>query len=85
MSRSRVRVPVSAPKGMPHDTQWYLHVGRASDLVGRDRILYRFFEMLPGILSITTLALFIVLSFVKPVWAAYLTIVFAAYWLFKTM
>ncbi len=67
------------------DSYWYLHIGRASDLVGRDRILYRFFEMLPGLLSLGTLGAFIVLSFVKPVWAAYLTIVFAAYWLFKTM
>jgi hypothetical protein len=64
---------------------WYLHVGRASDLTGGDRILYRFFEMLPGILSYGTLLAFIVLSFTRPVWAAYLTIIFAAYWLFKTM
>ncbi|HWO07494.1 MAG TPA: glycosyltransferase family 2 protein [Candidatus Paceibacterota bacterium] len=63
---------------------WYLHTARAGDLTGRDYYLYRFFEMLPAILSVGTLGLFIVLSFYKPVWAAYLTIVFAAYWFFKT-
>jgi len=69
----------------PKDTYWYLHVGRASDLTGTDRVIYRFFEMLPGILSLGTLLLFVVLSFKRPVWAAYLTIVFAIYWLLKTV
>ncbi len=64
---------------------WYLHVARATDLVGLDRVLFRLFEMLPGVLSLTTLVIFVILSFTKPVWAAYLTIVFAAYWLFKTV
>ena len=68
----------------PKDPYWYLHIGRASDLTGSDRVLYRFFEMLPGLLSIGTLFLFVTLSFVKPVWAAYLTIIFSVYWLFKT-
>lgn len=63
---------------------WYLHVARARDVEGNNRILYRLFEMLPAILSYGTLILFVVLSFYKPVWAAYLTIVFAAYWFFKT-
>ena len=67
------------------DPYWYLHVGRASDLVGSDRRLYRLFEMLPGILSLSTLALFVALSFFRPVWAAYLTIAFSIYWLFKTL
>lgn len=64
---------------------WYLHIARANELTGSDRRLYRFFEMLPAILSVGTLAAFVALSFFKPVWAAYFTIVFAAYWLFKTM
>jgi cellulose synthase/poly-beta-1,6-N-acetylglucosamine synthase-like glycosyltransferase len=70
---------------MNQNPYWYLHVGRASDLAGFDRVLYRAFEMLPGLLSFSTLALFIALSFWQPVWAAYLTIMFSAYWLFKTM
>ena len=63
---------------------WYLHTARARDLKGRDRVIYRLFEILPAVLSYGTLALFVFLSFKKPVWAAYLTIVFAAYWFFKT-
>jgi len=70
--------------GAPPEDYWYLHVARATDLTGSKRILYRAFEILPGFLSITTLALFVLLSFSQPVFAAYLTIVFAAYWLFKT-
>src|SRR3989344_2819898 len=66
------------------DPYWYLHIGRASDLEGRDRLLYRFFEMLPGILSLSTLIGFVALAFFKPVWAAYLTIAFAIYWFCKT-
>lgn len=63
---------------------WYLHVGRASELSGRDYVLYRMFEILPGALSLATLGIFIALSFVKPVFAAYLTIIFSIYWLLKT-
>ena len=69
---------------MERDDHDYLHIARATDLTGSDRVLYRLFEILPAFLSIGTLVVFITLSFVKPVWAAYLTIIFAAYWLFKT-
>ncbi|MCR4280761.1 MAG: glycosyltransferase family 2 protein, partial [Candidatus Kaiserbacteria bacterium] len=68
-----------------NSTYWYLHVGRASDLEGRDRLIYRLFEMLPGFLSVGTLALFVVLSFSRPDLAAYLTIIFSMYWLFRTI
>lgn len=63
---------------------WYLHTARARDLAGQEYWIYRAFEMLPAILSFGTLALFVFLAFKKPVWAAYLTIIFAAYWFFKT-
>lgn len=63
----------------------YLHVGRAGDLSGADRALYRFFEMIPALLSVGTLILFIVLSFVAPSVVAYFTIGFSAFWLFKTI
>ena len=68
---------------LPHE-YWYVHTARARDLIGRDRVMYRLFEMLPAILSFGTLGGFIFLAFKKPVWAAYLTIIFAAYWFFKT-
>ena len=63
---------------------WYLHTARAGDLTGRDYWLYRAFEILPAALSFGTLGAFIALAFFNPVWAAYLTIIFAAYWFFKT-
>lgn len=69
----------------PYETHPYLHVGSARDLVGRDRVLYRALEILPAVLSFGTLFGFIVLSFFHPAIAAYLTIAFAAYWLFKTL
>ncbi len=69
----------------PYETHPYLHVGSARDLTGRDRLLYRLLEILPGFLSYGTLIGFIVLSFFKPSLAAYFTIAFAAYWLFKTL
>ncbi len=63
----------------------YLHVARATDLSGVDRIIYRFFEMLPGLLSFGTLIGIILLSAYAPAVIAYITILFAIYWLFKTL
>ncbi len=63
----------------------YLHIGRAGDLTGGDRFLYRFLETLPAFLSVGTLVIFILLSFIKPALVAYFTIGFSAYWLFKTV
>jgi len=62
-----------------------LHVGRASDLSGTDRTLYRLFEILPAFLSIGTLVLLAIASFTNPAIVAYFTIAFSAYWLFKTI
>jgi len=61
------------------------HVGRASELKGRDRILYRFFEILPGVLSWGTLIGVVLLSFFAPEVAAYLIIGFSLFWLLKTI
>lgn len=63
----------------------YIHVGSARDLEGRDRVIYRLLEMLPGVLSIGTLVFFIYLAFVAPRYAAYFTIAFSIYWLLKTL
>jgi len=62
----------------------YLHVGRASDLVGRERRLYRAFEILPGFLSWFSILGLIFLSWVAPIWAAFFIITFDIYWLVKT-
>ncbi len=63
----------------------YYRAGRASDLTGSDRRLYRFFEMVPGLIAWTTLILCIVLSRFLPVWAAVFIIIFDIYWLLKTI
>lgn len=62
----------------------YLHIGKASDLQGRDRILYRFLEMIPGLLSWGTILGTIALSAFVPFWAAIFIIAFDLYWLIKT-
>ena len=61
-----------------------LHVGRASDLVGRDRVIYRALEILPGVLSWGSLLGLIFLSWGEPIWAAFFIITFDIYWLVKT-
>jgi len=62
-----------------------LHIGRASELEGSDYWLYRFFEMLPGLLAWTTIIGSIVLSYFLPVWMALFIIAFDFYWLLKTV
>lgn len=63
----------------------YFHVAHARDLNGRDRIIYRFLEILPGALSWMTLIGVIALSAFRPVWAAIFIIIFDLYWLLKTV
>lgn len=59
----------------------YLKVGKATDLQGKDRLLYRFFEILPGFLSYSTLLALIIFSYFQPVWVAFFIIAFDVYWL----
>lgn len=61
-----------------------LHIGRASDLSGSDRVLYRALEMMPAAIAWGTLLLIITLSIYAPAWAAYIIIGFSFYWLLKT-
>ncbi len=62
-----------------------LQVGRASELAGKDRTLYRAFEILPGALAWTTILGCIFLSYFAPVAAAIAIIIFDFYWLLKTI
>lgn len=62
-----------------------LHIGRATELAGKDRALYRFYETVPGLLSWGTIVGAIVLSWLAPVWAALFIITFDFYWLLKTI
>ncbi len=59
----------------------YLKIGKATELVGQDRKLYRLLEIMPGFLSLLTLLGLLVLSYIKPVFAAYFLIAFDVYWL----
>ena len=70
---------------MPYKDSPYFHIGRATDLQGRDRILYRLFEMVPGILSWGSLIATVLLSYFNPVAAAVFIIIFDLYWLLKTL
>ncbi|OGF24655.1 hypothetical protein A3H09_03145 [Candidatus Falkowbacteria bacterium RIFCSPLOWO2_12_FULL_45_13] len=60
----------------------YLKISKASDLADKkDRRLYRLLEILPGLLSWSTLIILLVLSGYKPIWVAYFIIAFDVYWL----
>lgn len=59
----------------------YLKVGKATELKGFDRKIYRFFEILPGALSWSTLIALIAFSYFYPVFVAYFLIAFDVYWL----
>jgi hypothetical protein len=62
----------------------YIKIGFAQDLKApKDRRLFRFLEILPGIVSWGTLLLMIFLSWKKPVWVAFFIIAFDIYWLLK--
>lgn len=63
----------------------YFHVGKSTDLEGRDRKLYRRLEMIPGALAWGTIILTIIFSIFLPVVAAIFIIVFDTFWLLKTL
>lgn len=63
-----------------------LNVGKSSDLKkGGDRVVYRFFEMLPGILSFGVLIMAVVFSFYIPFWVALFIIIYDIYWVFRSI
>jgi len=66
--------------------QNYLEVSRASDLPKlKERWLYRFFEILPGVISLATLSFALLFSWLKPVWVAFFIIPFCLYWTLKVV
>ncbi|MEI8249528.1 MAG: hypothetical protein WCG07_03490, partial [Candidatus Taylorbacteria bacterium] len=62
----------------------YDKVGRASELSGKDRLLYRLLEMIPGILAWGTIIGAIVASRWIPHYASLFIITFDIYWFIKT-
>lgn len=62
----------------------YYTAGRATDLSGQDKNIYRALEIVPGALAwITIISIFLV-SFKIPFYAAIFIIVFDIYWILKT-
>jgi len=71
---------------LDEESKYYLRVGHASDLKNpKERALFRFFEMFPGLLSWGTLILAVLFSWLKPFWAATFIITFDIYWFFRTI
>lgn len=59
-------------------------IGSSQDLlIPRERVIYRFLEFLPGILTWLTLAVIILISRFAPVFTAFFIIIFDIYWLLK--
>lgn len=63
----------------------YPRIANAKSLAGRERIIYRLLEMLPGTLALATLGGLAFLAWQAPSIAAYFTIAFSIYWLLKTV
>ena len=64
----------------------YLHIGKASDIQAPgERKIYRFLEIMPGLVTWLTLILVVVLSFLTPFFMALFIIAFDIYWLIKTV
>ncbi len=69
---------------LPYARRPDFKVGRATELSGSDRRLYRFLEIFPGAFSWITLIGVLLLSNYAPFVAAYFIIAFAIYWVLKT-
>jgi len=64
----------------------YLKVSRHTDFKNlKDRRIYRFFEMLPGILSWSVIIGAVYLSWKVPLWTAMIIILFAVFWFLKSI
>ncbi|MCX6721217.1 MAG: hypothetical protein NT026_01285 [Candidatus Staskawiczbacteria bacterium] len=64
----------------------YLNISKASDIKNpKERRLYRFFEMIPAILSLGTLLGVFVFSWLVPSWVAIFIICFCFYYLFRIL
>jgi hypothetical protein len=70
---------------LPYARRSDFKVGRATELTGKDRRLFRFLEILPGALSWTILIGMILASIYAPFFAAYFIIAFSIYWVLKTI
>lgn len=69
---------------LPYARRTDFHVGRATELKGGDKFLYRVLEIVPGVASWATLLGVLAASVYLPFLAAYFIIAFAIYWVLKT-
>lgn len=69
---------------LPYARRSDFHVGRATELTGSDRRLYRLLEIVPGLASWSTLIGVVLASIYAPFFAAYFIIAFSIYWVLKT-
>jgi len=68
------------------EEKYYLKVGKAEDLKDKkERRIYRFLEMLTGLLSLSILFLSVVFSYKLPVFIAFFIIIYDIYWLLRTI
>lgn len=70
---------------LPYARRPDFKVGRAVELAGADRRLYRFLEIVPGVAAWATLIGMLLASIYAPFFAAYFIIAFAIYWVLKTI
>src|SRR3989344_1050762 len=63
----------------------YLKLSTAKDLSGKNRIVFRFLEIFPGVFAWATFLGVVAASYLVPVWAAVFIIAFDVYWLVKTV
>ncbi len=70
---------------LPYARRHDFKVARANELSGRDRVLYRFLEIVPGVLAWSTLIGIVLASMYAPFFAAYFIIAFSIYWVLKTI
>jgi cellulose synthase/poly-beta-1,6-N-acetylglucosamine synthase-like glycosyltransferase len=67
-----------------NETKNYLDISKAKDLKNwKERAVYRFFEILPGTVSLGTLLGVFIFSWLEPSWVAVFVICFCFYYLFK--
>lgn len=62
----------------------FLRISSHNDLTGRDRLAYRFFEMVPGLLAWGTIGGVILFSWLWPFGVAVFIILFSIYWVIRT-
>jgi cellulose synthase/poly-beta-1,6-N-acetylglucosamine synthase-like glycosyltransferase len=88
------QISIYSPVHMPLPDQSHLlpyarrpdfKVARASDLSGKDRRLFRFLEIVPGLLAWLTIIGIILASIYAPFFAAYFIIAFSIFWVLKTI